>query len=123
MEEKKSFEELADSGEIVSTKSLLAFDEEIYCKVCGGTFTLMDGNWEGSHPEFPGVKAVGIKCPHCERVNVSYYQTQSLIKLENRIGKLGPGKQREKAIKKYQREFIGVQKKYGSFNNTQNKRG
>jgi hypothetical protein len=109
----KTFEELADSGEIVSTRSLLAFDEDIYCRVCKNSFTLMDGNWEGTHPEYPGVKAFGIKCPHCERVNVSYYKTNTLIKLEKRIGRLTDGKHRDKAIRRYQREFVKVQKRYG----------
>ena len=110
----KTFEELADSGDIVSTKSLLAFDEEIFCKRCGSVFTLMEGNWEGKHPDYPGVDAIGIRCPQCERVNVSYYKTALLHRLEGRIENATPGKQRTKAIKKYRREFLKVQKKYGN---------
>lgn len=99
------------SGEIISMKSLLAFDEDIFCKRCGNTFTLIEGNWEGSHPKYPAVKAVGLKCPFCERVNVSYYKTQSLTTLENRLGRVS-GKAREQAFRKYYREFMKVQQRY-----------
>lgn len=112
------FREQLESGEIVTTKSLLAFDEDILCRVCGHTFTLAEGNWEGAHPDFAGVKAIGIMCPNCERVNVAYYRTSTLAKLEKRIEKLSDEdkdpKAIDKAVRKYRREFIKVQKKYGN---------
>lgn len=109
--EEKVLEKL-DSGELVATKSALAFDEDIFCKQCGSTFTLAEGNWEGTHPDFPGGKAVGLKCPSCQRVNVAYYKTNTLIKLEKRLRRLGPGKAKAQAQRKYENEFLKVQRKY-----------
>lgn len=106
--------DLIDKGEIVNTKAALAFDEEIFCKVCKSTFTLAEANWEGEHPTYPGVKAFGLKCPVCDRVNVSYYKTPNILKLEKRLQRLSPGKAKDKARNKYEREFVKVQKKYGN---------
>lgn len=103
-----------DSGEMVAMKSALALDEDLFCKRCGSNFTLAEGGWEGTHPEYEGLRAYGIQCPSCEIVNVAYYKTGTLFRLEARIKRAKSEKQRQKAIKKYEREFIRVQKTYGN---------
>lgn len=106
-----------DNGELINMDSLMAFDEDLTCKRCNAVFSLIEGKWEGKHPKYSGIKAVGIKCPQCERVNVSYYKTGTLIKLENRLRRLYKEshsmKQISKALNKYKREFIRVQETYG----------
>lgn len=111
---KKRVAELYDSGEMVNLESALALDEGIYCKRCGNEFTLAEGKWEGTHPDFSQVKAFGIMCPTCERVNVAYYKTDKLFRMEQKIRDAKSPKQYDKAIKKYQREFVRVQKHYGN---------
>ena len=107
------FNELADSGEIVSTKSLLALDEDLICRRCSAIFTLAEANWEGKHPEFESVTAIGFQCPKCRITNVAYYKTAKLYDLERAIDKAVTQDQFDKGVKKYRREFIQVQKKYG----------
>lgn len=106
-----------DSGDIIDMDSMLVYDEDLSCKRCNTVFTLAEGKWKGTHPKYKGVQAHGIKCPNCERVNVSYYKTKGLIKLENRVRKLYENGrslvQLDKAIRKYKRQFIQVQKTYG----------
>lgn len=113
MDDKEKVRKQIDSGEIVNMKSQLAFDEDIVCRVCNAIFTLAESNWEGRHPEYSGVLAIGMKCPNCERVNVTYWKTQYLIKLEKRLDRLIHPKQMHKARNKYQKEFMRVQKQYG----------
>lgn len=106
-----------NSGEIVSIDSLMAFDEDITCKRCKAVFTLAEGRWKGTHQKYSGVEAHGLKCPNCERVNVSYYKTKTLNKYEKRLKRLYEEsksiKQTMAALRKYQKEFMNVQKRYG----------
>lgn len=106
-----TLEQKVDSGDIVSMKSLLAFDEDIVCRVCNSKFTLAEGNWEGVHPQYSAVKAIGLMCPNCKRVNVAYYKTATLDTLENRVVKK-KGKAKEQALRKYINEFMRVQNQY-----------
>lgn len=105
--------DLAQKGEIVSTKSLLAFDEELVCKQCGHIFPLAEGTWFGEHPKFKGIELHGIKCPQCERVNVTYVKTPRLKALEKIIDNAQTIAKEDKARAKYKREFSRVQKKFG----------
>ncbi len=100
-------------GDIVFTKSLLAFDEDLVCRRCGHIFTLTEGNWEGKHPKYNQVKAIGLCCPNCKNVNVAYYKTKKLMALEEKIRKAPSYQQKRKRQGKYQREFLRVQKRYG----------
>ena len=107
-----SLQEQIESGELVATKSLLALDEDLICRRCSHIFTLAEGNWEGTHPEFESIKAIGIQCPKCKRTNVAYYKTNKLFELEKRLHS-APFEKKRKLQAKYQREFLRVQKKYG----------
>lgn len=106
-----TLEQKVDAGDVISMKSLLAFDEDIVCRVCNNKFTLAEGNWEGVHPEYKAIKAVGLMCPRCQRVNVAYYKTPTMDILEARILKK-EGKAKEQAQRKYISEFVRVQNKY-----------
>jgi len=108
--------ELANEGEIVSTKSALALDEDVFCKQCGNIFTLAESNWEMPHPNFRGVKLHGMQCPRCKVVNVTYVKTPKLRRLEQKIED-APFALRQKRRKQYQREFKKVQKLFGTIEN------
>jgi DNA-directed RNA polymerase subunit RPC12/RpoP len=103
--------ELAQRGEIVSTKSALAFDEDVICKRCGRIFSLAESNWVGSHPRYKKVKLHGMQCPYCKNVNVTYAKTPKLREMELRIDK-AEFVRRKKLRAKYQREFTKAQRKY-----------
>jgi len=108
-----NLQHMVESGEIVSNKSLLAFDEDVICKVCGAIFTLAESNWEGRHPTYRKVSVHGMQCPKCGNINVTYVRTPRLVKMGQRINK-AEFKQRKKLRSKYQREFIRVQKRFGN---------
>lgn len=104
--------ELADRGEIISTKSILAVDEDYGCRKCGATFTLAEAIHEEPHEIYSLVTKHGFKCPSCNNVNFAYVKTPKLRRLEQRIYDVRlPLKQ--KARRKYQREFRSVQKQFG----------
>ena len=108
------FDELADSGDIVSTKSLLALDEDLVCYRCSHIFTLAEGNYEGKHPKYENITGHGIMCPKCKRVNIAYWKTPELYALEKDIDSASTQKQLDKRVAKYQRKFLAVQNKYGN---------
>ena len=116
MNDKEKVSKKIDSGEIINMKSQLAYDEDFVCKICDAIFTLAESHWEGRHPNYNGVLAYGMKCPNCERVNVTYWKTQYLVKLEKRLDRLRNQKQMHRARNKYQKEFMRVQKMYGVVN-------
>ena len=103
--------EMAKRGEIVSTVSPLAMDEDIGCKKCGAIFTLSDAQYEEPHETYPAIIRHGFKCPKCENINWAYVKTPKLLSLEKRI-KNSPVEKREAARKKYQREFQRVQQSF-----------
>lgn len=105
--------DLAENGEIVSTKSALAFDEDIACRQCGHIFPLIEGNWQGEHPKFKRIEAHGIKCPNCGRVNITYVKTPKLKTLENKINNAPTDEKAQAYRAKYQKLFRSVQKKFG----------
>lgn len=108
----KTAYELADSGEIVSTKSVLALDEDYGCRKCGAKFTLAEAVYEEAHEVYSLVTKHGFKCPSCENVNFAYVKTPRLRRLEQNIQTtIAP--LRQKARRKYQREFRSVQKQFG----------
>lgn len=110
MFDEKSYK-LAMAGEIVSTKSALAFDEDILCRKCGHTFTLAESNYEAAHQTYPSVKVVGMQCPGCKNVNITYVKTPTLMALEHKLNN-APLEKRKKLRAKYQREFTRVQKEF-----------
>jgi len=103
--------EMAKRGEIVSTVSPLAMDEDIGCKKCGAIFTLTEAQYQEPHEKYPGVMRHGFKCPTCENINWAYVKTPYLLTLEKRI-KDSPLELKQRARKKYQREFSRVQKRF-----------
>lgn len=104
--------QMAMRGEIVSTVSPLAMDEDIGCKKCGHIFTLSEALYEEPHELYPAVIKHGFQCPKCKNINFAYVKTPKLMSLEKRITKADtPLKQ--KARIKYQREFARVQKNFG----------
>jgi phage FluMu protein Com len=107
----KAFE-MADRGDIVSTKSALAFDEDIGCKKCGAIFTLAEANYDAPHETYPAVRKYGFRCPKCENINWAYVKTPKLVLLEKNIDN-SPIELRHKARKKYQREFQHTQRAFG----------
>lgn len=112
MNEVEQAYEMAKRGEIVSTVSPLAMDEDIGCKKCGHIFTLSDAQYSEKHEVYPAVKKHGFKCPNCENINWAYVKTPYLLTLEKRIVN-SPLELKQKARKKYQREFTRVQKRFG----------
>lgn len=110
MFDEKSYE-MAQRGEIVSTRSALAFDEELLCKKCGSVFTLIEGNYETSHPVYEAVKLYGIQCPSCKHVNLTYAKSPSLVTLEAKLND-APYEKRPALRAKYQRLFLREQKQY-----------
>ena len=103
---------LADKGEIVSSTSGLAMDEELVCKKCGKVTTISNAKTSEKHELYARVTRYGYKCSHCENVNWAYVKTPTLLTLEKRI-KNAPMQLKQKARKKYQREFRVVQKQFG----------
>lgn len=100
--------DLAKRGEIVSTVSPLAMDEDVLCRKCSSIFTLSDAVYQETDRN---ITKHGFKCPSCGNINYSYVKTPKLLSLEKRIAK-APMNLKEKARRKYQREFQNVQKRY-----------
>lgn len=103
---------LANKGEIVSDTSALAMDEELACKKCGKITTLSNAIYTEPHEIYKLVIKHGYKCEHCQNVNFAYVKTPKLLTLENNI-RNAPMQLKQKARKKYQREFRVVQKQFG----------
>lgn len=104
--------EMAERGEIVSTVSPLAMDEDIGCKKCGHIFTLTEAQYAEPHEKYNKVTKHGFKCPNCQNVNFAYVKTPKLRSLEQRIAK-SPDALKQSARRKYQREFQRTQKAFG----------
>lgn len=125
MNDTKRILEKYDKGDIISMDSILAFDEDMTCKRCNAVFTLAESKWKGTHPKYKGVQAHGVKCPNCERVNVAYYKSQKLIKLESRLRRVFENNKSERqitaALNKYKKEFLNVQKFYGEIGSVSEK--
>ena len=108
----KNAYDLIQQGDIVSTKGMLALDEDTGCRKCGAVFTLAEAVYEEPHEVYSLVIKHGFRCPECHNVNFAYVKTPKLRHLEQKIydARL-PLKQ--KARRKYQREFQIVQKQFG----------
>lgn len=104
--------ELVEKGEIVSTVSPLALDEDIGCKKCGAIFTLAEAQYDEQHELYSAITKHGFRCPKCENINFVYVITPKLRSLEQSI-KNAPDDLKTKARRKYQREFWRTQKQFG----------
>lgn len=101
-----------ESGEIVSSRSPLALDEMMVCKRCNARFTMDEALYEDGHPKYPMVKRHGFKCPNCQRVNIAYYKSPTLCRLEKAIYQKPVGKVRDRARRRYERVFKQEQRFY-----------